>query len=355
VRSPSCIVYESQSESQGAEVESRRVLLAARASELDSDDTHCDVCPTSREVPWTNVDPQGMPLRILQEGGARPQCPENSPPPQHRSELLTIFAAPRSGTSLLSALLERHPEVNSFWELFKPHFMGHALQRATYCAGNSTRLWTASTSRLESPGKLLRQLLHSQPAGRWMQAYKIFPATDLVSSNVAFHRPQLPRHVIEKEIIHADWPGHFVILRRKNLLAAYVSQLLASQTGVWVAGEAGPHGNVTVDDRKFAAFERANLDWYAWLRRALQDANKPFLELTYEQISGSLPTALRMLLSFINVSSYSYDELCANQPGPLESGIVLSALVKPNRSTTFESHILNLDSLPTSLTRKHAA
>lgn len=257
------------------------------------------------------------------------------------NSLLTVFAVPRCGSSLLSSLLEHHPEINSFWEIFRSDYEGAPLAKAASCL---PRVAAAMGRRRIAPGTLLDTLMHEHIAGRRIHTYKLFNAKVGVDGELSV--PHLPHHLIDKDIINADRRGLFVILERQNTLATYVSQQLAVQTHQWQT-HSTHRSAVTVNASRFKRYARQTREWYHWLRVTLRKAalRGRVLELSYEELVSDLNGALGRLWTFLGVEHYRYDQLLARQPGPLPSGISLS-LLKKQGATNLQDQINNTAQLP---------
>ena len=262
--------------------------------------------------------------------------------PEAQGLVLTIFAAPRSGSSMLSALLGHHPEINSYWELFRPDVVSEPLARAANLAVGGPRayLWSLIGERSSNPGALLDELLRLQPAGRRVQAYKILNAQ--TGHDGELHLPHLTRYTIKRDIIASPRPSLYVVLERRNKLAAYVSQLLASRHHRW-HGQSTADLSVVVNATSFAAFESETHRWYDWVRKTLVAQRRRILSIDYEELETHAPLVLQRVLAFMGVAPIAYDALLRIEP--IDPRLNAAAYVK-QAPRQLERQIANLRELP---------
>lgn len=91
-----------------------------------------------------------------------------------------------------------------------------------------------------------------------------------------------------RDIFLGQQPYDFIVLHRENLLAAGISWYQARTLNQWVKrpGDSDARPPLTVDIGALTGFvERTHQDVADW-RRMLAEYGKPYLELTYEQITG---------------------------------------------------------------------
>lgn len=116
---------------------------------------------------------------------------------------IVLFAHPRSGSTSLYQILQLHPEINILEEPFNENY-----------------------TRWDPRNKNYRDLIHDIPSLD-MQLAEIFATYN----GVKVLDYQLPRdlaiHLLQRP------EGKIIFLRRKNLLQAVVSVLIAKQTQLW--------------------------------------------------------------------------------------------------------------------------
>lgn len=122
-----------------------------------------------------------------------------------------ILAAPRTGSNLLCTLLHSHPDVLCHHEIFNPEdiFVAQPLRDTSFSLG-------CISERNLNPLDFLQQV--------WKN--------DLGHKQVGFKMT----HYQQREVFNAvcaDTEVHKIVLRRKQTLKTYVSQLIAQQTGIW--------------------------------------------------------------------------------------------------------------------------
>ena len=255
------------------------------------------------------------------------------------SSLLTILAAPRTGSSLLCALVQNHPDAVQYWELFRNTSENGELSAADLAIGSlrthniNAELLQAIESGRRAPGRLLDQLVSDCPGQRRVQAFKLF-GTD---SN---GNPHLPRGIVRDQVIGSSRRGRFIILFRRNVLEVFVSQLAAALSDVWAG--AGTQGQVHVDPLNFAAFEEQYLEWYAWAREELNRAGKPFLELEYNELAADLDTTWERVQRFLDIPAMSVSTTYAGEP--LLAGWSVTDFEKQS-ATPLSTRISNFDEL----------
>jgi LPS sulfotransferase NodH len=201
------------------------------------------------------------------------------------SSRFVIFSSPRSGSNLLCGMLNSHPEIICHHEVFHPHAIYYALDHRD----GDIDLGTI-TERERQPEQFISRLWQ-QNFGCIAVGFKIMPG----------HNPQAFELLINDKNIKK------IVLKRRNLLKAYVSSRIARQTKVWSNLKAN---NRTEESQKIAieidnlfSWFQAKKKYYQSLFQKLNDANQPFLELTYEDLAGSNSEAIKLkLMEFVGVS-----------------------------------------------------
>lgn len=155
--------------------------------------------------------------------------------PRVNTRKFAIFASPRTGSTLLCAILNRTPGVLCHFELFHQEMIQYRNQ--------TIREVDAISARDEDPIGFLRSAYQADvPDG-----------VDLVGFKHFWH---LDKHVTEA--ILADSDIQIIYLARENLIAQYSSEAIARATGKWVAVTGQPREEVRVafDVTDFERFER---------------------------------------------------------------------------------------------------
>ena len=263
------------------------------------------------------------------------------------SQMVAIITEPRSGSSVLSALLGLHPEINSFWELFRQEVMPSPMVQAARCLPNHRSIQEIDATRRMHPGALIDELMRIQPGGRRVQVFKLFSAqTD--TRGELLGPAHLKHEQILREIIDSPRPSCYIVLERRNTLAAYVSQKLAAKHNGWhkktTAGL-----STAVDVESFKEYEVVSHRWYSWVRRMLSARKRHVLTVAYEDLESDLPAALNRVLRFVGVRQMSYDELLRQPPGPFDSSGKHPSAYRKQATVSLESQIDNVRDLPMSI------
>jgi LPS sulfotransferase NodH len=227
-----------------------------------------------------------------------------------------IVADLRTGSTLLSTSLDRHPQVRCYGELFHPQDLPDnrigGLDRARASAGAILRAALCS-GRRRTRGFKAMSFLPLRTERRWRDAWGRLRAL----------------------------PGLRVLwLTRRNRLAQYTSLEVARRTGVFhphdhdrlYAAEHRP--TVTLDPAEFRAWVEERDALLAWRRRQLDGL--PALELDYEALTEDWHRSLERVQAFLEVDVLpiapmkrkqesrplakvirNYEELAATLPGAL--------------------------------------
>ena len=253
---------------------------------------------------------------------------------------LTIFATPRSGSSLLSALLQAHPDVAMYWEIFKA-LGDYPLNAMRSDPRTTPTLQKAIDRRRQAPGPLIDALLRELPGRRRVQAYKLFGFDQYFNAH-------LPWSVVDEQIIRASRPSRYLVLERRNVLAQYVSLLAAQQTNAWNTARTDKV-KVTVNATRFATFARMHRLWYQFVRGALHAAHRPFTNLYYErdlEQQGAVDATVARMLSVLNLTRFSYAELAARAARDAAGGTPLPLhLFRKQAPAHLRESIANLQEL----------
>jgi hypothetical protein len=190
---------------------------------------------------------------------------------------LVVVAHPRSGSNSLLEILDCHPELNLLDEPFNESF-------STWLPSNPD--YRARVSDVTSLDRVVDGILADY-------------------SGFKVHTYQLETELLAHLLCRKDL--HVVFLRRRNLLEAVVSNLIAEQTGLWAAWErdqdraledyyTDPAPLSVKDARDKLRWTRQNLTEVAAILRARGDGR--VLELCYEDLFlGNRSTRWRLVES----------------------------------------------------------
>ena len=169
-----------------------------------------------------------------------------------------ICATPRTGSSLLSGLLES---------------TGLAGRPESYFRRQDEQSWVARWGVARSDGTFnygayIEGALVAGRTGNGVFAARVMWGTlDEVIDKLGTLYPELARRDIDL-LQRAFGRTEFVYLHRRDVVAQAVSWLRAEQTGVWVADRDEPHGEPRFDRDKITEFVRTiddhNAAWQQW-------------------------------------------------------------------------------------------
>ena len=208
---------------------------------------------------------------------ARPAAPPIVRRPEART--LGILASPRTGSTLLCALLNRTPGVVCHFELFHRDMIQLSDRTLTEAAALAAR----NADPLGFLGKLRRE---ASERGAHLVGFKHFAhLSDAVT-----------------DAIVADHGVRLIHLSRANVLAQYSSELIARTSGQWVRhpGRAAPRLEVPFDVAEFETFERYQRRVEADRVSRLAAAGRTVLFLEYAALVR--PQTRARLSEFIGVT-----------------------------------------------------
>jgi len=193
------------------------------------------------------------------------------------SKRLVVLAGPRTGSSLLVAMLRAHrKQILMHGEPFHEQDL-----RGTEKDGFDGGVQVPDaifSARHSAPGKLLEHVA-AEHRGREVVGFKLFQKH--------LELGQLP------ELL--KWATHLVWLRRRNALAQYVSVCLAQRSRIWVAYErgTGPAANVSLSGDFFRLWLYAEKQYRAYTTGIVsllevEGAAPAVLSLEYERDLCSL-------------------------------------------------------------------
>ena len=200
-----------------------------------------------------------------------------------------ILADLRTGSTLLSSTLDRHPEVTCWGELL------HTQDFPDNCPPGA--------DRHALDGRSLVRRAFSSRAGRLASSARGFRAM------VGQPEPTEPQWSSAWDELAAT-PGLRVIeLRREDRLAQFASLRVAAQTGIYHHSPGDPV--LTPDERpRFEVDPEELLAWAQerdalFAQRRAQLGRRPFLVLTYEQLTQHWPHAMARVQHFLGVAAHA--------------------------------------------------
>jgi riboflavin biosynthesis pyrimidine reductase/LPS sulfotransferase NodH len=194
-----------------------------------------------------------------------------------------IVAAPRTGSNMLCTMLNAHPEILCHHEIFNPAGIHYALDHRgdQFDPGSIAE-------RDRYPETFLRKVFDHR-CGRNAVGFKI----NRGQNETAF-RCVLTETGIRK-----------IILRRRNRVKTFVSELIAERTGQWESYEfsdfSRPSPAVEIDLTKLSEYLAATGDYYASIENLLHSTDQKILEITYEDLNSAAEQ--RRILDFLGVST----------------------------------------------------
>lgn len=193
-----------------------------------------------------------------------------------------ILAAPRTGSNLLCTLLNSHPDVLCHHEIFNPRGIFYALDRRD----GSISLGSLDERDRDPLGFLER-------VWRWPGGYPF----------VGFKMTRGQCDAVLESVIE-DRGVRKILLRRRNRLKTFVSEVIALETDQWEAYEPGaltvkpPKISIAVDQLR--AHAQLNDDFYRRIARALENSGQTGLEVFYENVLSQAEQA--DILRFLGVA-----------------------------------------------------
>lgn len=193
-----------------------------------------------------------------------------------------IVADLRTGSTLLSATLDRHPQIRCRGELFHPDDFP------------DNQLPAESRPALSGPALVARALADDdvQAAGFRAMVFHPDPA-------------ERPQWAGAWQALAAQRDLHVIVLRRADVLAQFASLAIAQQTGRYNPHPGDPlydpdhRPRVHLDPDALRHWIDERADLYA--QRCAQLAGHPTLELTYEQLAQSWDDTLACIEAFLGV------------------------------------------------------
>lgn len=199
-------------------------------------------------------------------------------PPRNR---FIILAAPRTGSNLLCTLLNSHPAVLCHHELFNPNGIFYALDHRD----GSLNLGGID-ERDQDPAAFLERVW-ANPCG---------------ASRVGFKMTRGQHEQVIRGLLDDPRVGK-IILRRRNRIKTYVSELVAQRTNQWEAYQGdrlvAQVPKVRVEPGGLRAHSAVNEAFYQGILVALRSGRQPYMDVAYEDIFSA--TEHQRMLGFLQL------------------------------------------------------
>ena len=194
---------------------------------------------------------------------------------------LVLFSSARSGSNFLCQVLNTHPEILMHYEVFHEDDQGNAYVQYR----DDPLISRLLSSRKDNPGSFL-DALFANSHGYKVVGFKIFHG-------------HLKNSLVLSDIIQKSRPGiKFIVLKRKNMLAKYVSNLKARKTNTWGKKEDGTRiqgtgsiGNssdepksISIDTDEFLHYIKRETEWYRLVESGLNRSGITYLQIEYNDI-----------------------------------------------------------------------
>ncbi|WP_034160798.1 hypothetical protein [Sphingomonas sp. ERG5] len=221
---------------------------------------------------------------------------------QRAAGRFVIFAAPRTGSNLLCGLLNAHPDILCHHGLFNPGGVHRARDRRG--------AFGSVAERDNDPLTFLDRVWNSNRDARAI-GFKI----------------NLGENPDAVEILLNDRSVRKLLLRRRNRLRTYVSEKIATRTGVWESYDPSPDAalpaiRVAADD--LLRHVDRNATWYAGLEAKLLAAGQDWLDADYEALAD--PHQIARILAFLGVEGRASLAPTCHKRGPVNLGVVVTNL-----------------------------
>lgn len=221
-------------------------------------------------------------------GRLRPQSDLAEQSTEFRVERFMILAHRRTGSNLLVSLLNSHPQLRCFGEVFREQYNFNLYMPEL------AKEFTDYATRTSNPAKYLQAISEQIDVGTHSWGFKL----------MAF---QLQTEFAE---LLAEQAVKVIVLSRENQLAQYSSELIAAATGQGIAGQ-----NVEVETaevhfsaKEFNKFRQKVEDDFHVATHAIRAVGLPCLELEYMELQKE--ETLNKVCEFLNVG-----------PGKMKSGL----------------------------------
>ncbi len=232
-------------------------------------------------------------LEYLSKNAPRQDRPAAQLPPDRsgrkRKDKFMISCTARSGSSMLSTLLNSHPRVLCHGEILAaPHESAgryHELRKQ----GTDVDVWLREY-RQEHPGAYLYDVCFN-PAGHQSVGFKFKMEESLADAYKSF-----------RDLLVADTDIKIIHLQRKNILDKYVSLQMTKQSGIFSIRSSSQRPKLSpfaIDIPDFIAFVRKDRQRYESAFELFKD--HPCLHVTYEELCDSRPESLAKVQDFLEL------------------------------------------------------
>jgi LPS sulfotransferase NodH len=178
-----------------------------------------------------------------------------------------VLSAPRSGSNMLSSMLNSHPQILCHHELFNPERIRYALQ----LRNSDFKLADCIEER------------NADPLGFLAKAW----ACDLGMPCTGFKMTHRQNQLIFDTVL-ADAQVKKIVLKRNNAVKVHVSRLIAEQNDVWEEyGKAQPKkvNQVAVDLDELQRDIDFNQAYYQQIDDVLSQSKQDYLMVEYESLN----------------------------------------------------------------------
>ncbi|PKU24053.1 hypothetical protein [Telmatospirillum siberiense] len=217
-----------------------------------------------------------------------------------------IFAAPRTGSNLLCSLLNAHPDILCHHGLFNPLGI-HGARNGRDWSG----VLGTVADRNSHPRAFLRRVWAAVERERAV-GFKMNRGED------AFAVDELLR----------DDRVRKILLKRRNRVRTYVSEILAQLTGFWESyGEpdGAPLPVIHVDPLALRRHADKNATYYAALESVLSATGQAWLETHYESLGDR--SEIGRILSFLQVPAGPPLRAACHKRGPSDLETVVANMI----------------------------
>ncbi len=209
------------------------------------------------------------------------------------SSRFVILTQARTGSNMLSSMLDAHPAVRCFGEAFNP---GSSFGYENWVQKSLLRKFCNRFLRDYCVETYLDSLLSVKPSDnlRSIGFRVIYPGQFDRWSNFRYY-----------------WRTHdfkIISLVRRNLLRKYVSSIIASSEGVWSTQEhRGAAARVEVDLEHF----RRNIKRMETIYQLIDTLTIEFrgIQVSYEELSSNGDSIMKTLLEFLGVEEVNVDAM----------------------------------------------
>lgn len=194
-----------------------------------------------------------------------------------------IFATPRSGSNMLCSMLNSHPEVLCHHEIFNPEAVHYALDH------RNGEINLGSVAEREGDPASFIGALWQHHCGKSVVGFKLNRGQN----------DRAIRNVLEDKGVRK------ILLIRRNRVQAYVSELIAQQTGGWESyafSNFNHNGQLVTVDAQRLLEHAANNDCYmSGIQAALHATGQRFFQTAYEDLGCA--DEQRRILGFLGLAS----------------------------------------------------